>query len=149
MVQQNVQTVCVPKHHIPYQDMTQEQQEAKRRAEVMLAFANGAPIEYRPKDRPDLVWGITTIPVWDWVVFDYRVNHDPVVNWDAMPAWANAVAMDESGVWSWYEKKPEQMGSRYHITQAGCISGQIPDEHAPKYAGTKPWNELIIERPKK
>ena len=39
--------------------------------------------------------------------------------------------MDECGIWSWYEKKPEQMGSRYYITPAGSISGQIPDEHAP------------------
>lgn len=125
--------------------MTTEQQEAKRRAEVMLAFANGAPIEYRPKDRPDLVWGITTIPAWDWVLFDYRVNLDPVVNWDAMPAWANAVAMRSDGNWAWFVNKP-----------TGCVMdgisglcGFIPDEYAPKYAGTKPWHELIIERPKK
>ena len=125
--------------------MTPEQQEAKRRAEVMLAFANGAPIEYRPKDRPDLVWGITTIPVWDWVVFDYRVNPNPAVNWDAMPAWANAVAMRIDGDWAWFVNKP-----------TGCVMdgisglwGFIPPEYAPKYAGTKPWHELIIERPKK
>ena len=115
----------------------------------MLAFANGAPIEYRPKDRPDLAWGITTIPVWDWVVFDYRVNHDPVVNWDAMPGWANAVAMDENGSWFWYEKKPCEIGTGCHSTPNESLMGKIPTEHAPKYAGTKPWNELIIERPKK
>lgn len=129
--------------------MTTEQQEAKRRAEVMLAFANGAPIEYRPKDRPDLAWVNITIPAWDWVLLDYRVNPDPVVNWDAMPAWANAVAMDESGSWFWYEKKPSQLGCRCHARPNGSLIGQIPSEYAPKYAGTKPWHELIIERPKK
>lgn len=128
--------------------MTPEQQEAKRRAEVMLAFADGAPIEWRIADG-GFEWHEDESPHWNWSEIDYRVKPNPVVNWDAMPAWANAVAMDESGVWSWYEKKPEQMGSRYHITPAGCISGQIPDEYAPKYAGTKPWHDLIIERPKK
>lgn len=126
--------------------MTTEQQEAKRRAEVMLAFANGAPIEYRPKDRPDLVWGITTIPAWDWVLFDYRVNLDPVVNWDAMPAWANWVAMSIDFEWYWFDLKPEKRGVMWHSASMG---GLIPIFHAPKYAGTKPWHELIIERPKK
>lgn len=126
--------------------MTTEQQEAKRRAEVMLAFANGAVIEYRPKDRPDLVWGITTIPHWDWFNFDYRVNPNPVVNWDAMPGWANWVAKDSLERWHWYKVKPELTASYWF---GKCFCGQIPNEYAPKYAGTKPWHELIIERPKK
>jgi len=129
--------------------MTTEQQEAKRRAEVMLAFANGAPIEWMLQNRTADEWQDAQFPMWDWHTYNYRVNPEPFVDWDAMPAWANAVAMDESEIWSWYEKRPEQMGSRYHLTPAGCISGQIPDEYAPKYAGTKPWHELIIERPKK
>ena len=129
--------------------MTTEQQEAKRRAEVMLAFANGAPIEWMLQNRTADEWQDAQFPMWDWHTYNYRVNPEPFVDWDAMPAWANAVAMDESEIWSWYEKRPEQMGSRYHLTPAGCINGQIPSDYAPKYAGTKPWHELIIERPKK
>ena len=124
--------------------MTTEQQEAKRRAEVMLAFANGAPIEWRINNG-GMVWHHEKSPNWDWGQFDYRVNPNPVVNWDAMPVWANAVAMRINGDWAWFVNKP-----------TGCVMdgtsglwGFIPSEYALKYAGTKPWHELIIERPKK
>lgn len=124
--------------------MTPEQQEAKRRAEVMLAFANGAPIEWRIADG-GFGWYEDESPHWNWGEIDYRVSANPVVNWDAMPAWANAVAMRSNGDWAWFVNKP-----------TGCVMdgtsglwGFIPPEYAPKYAGTKPWHELIIERPKK
>ena len=55
--------------------MTPAQQEAKRRAEVMLAFAEGKEIEcdrggaerYMPNERP----------TWDWSCNDYRVKPTP------------------------------------------------------------------------
>lgn len=125
--------------------MTTEQQEAKRRAEVMLAFADGANIEWRIADG-GVVWGEDDNPSWEWKSFDYRVNPNPVVNWDAMPAWANWVAMDPSGTWFWYSTKPVKDGEAW---EGESRLGAIPLEYAPKYAGTKPWHELIIERPKK
>ncbi len=125
--------------------MTPEQQEAKRRAEVMLAFANGAPIEWMLQNRTADEWQDAQFPMWDWHTYNYRVNPEPFVDWDAMPAWANAVAMRSNGDWAWFVNKP-----------TGCVMdgtsglfGFIPPEYAPKYAGTKPWHELIIERPKK
>lgn len=126
--------------------MTLEQQESKRRAEVMLAFANGAPIERKQKDRPDLEWGIVTTPVWDLVLYDYRVSPNPVVNWDTMPAWANWLAKDADGDWAWYSHKPELSDDMW---ASDGFEGSVPSEYYPKYAGTKPWHELIIERPKK
>ena len=126
--------------------MTPEQQEAKRRAEVMLAFADGAPIEWTPQDRPDYGWEIDDEPSWNWIDVDYRVSPNPVVNWDAMPAWANWVAMSFDFEWYWFDLKPEKRGVMWHSASMG---GLIPIFHAPKYAGTKPWHELIIERPKK
>ena len=125
--------------------MTPEQQEAKRRAEVMLAFADGANIEWRIADG-GVVWGEDDNPSWEWKSFDYRVNPNPVVNWDAMPAWANWVAMDKYSDWSWHVMKPEHGDDMWH---SGGLDGFIPPEHSPKYAGTKPWHNLIIERPKK
>lgn len=124
--------------------MTPEQQEAKRRAEVMLAFADGAPIEARPHNLKE-DWCPVENPCWDWIGFDYRVSETPFVNWDAMPAWANWVAMDPSGTWFWYSTKPVKATEEWE----GSFPGAIPLEYAPKYAGTKPWHELIIERPKK
>lgn len=125
--------------------MTPEQQEAKRRAEVMLAFADGASIEWRIADG-GVVWGEDDSPSWEWKTFDYRVNHNPVVNWNVMPAWANWVAMSIDFEWYWFDLKPEKRGVMWHSASMG---GLIPIFHAPKYAGTKPWHELIIERPKK
>ena len=125
--------------------MTPERQEAKRRAEVMLAFADGANIEWRIADG-GVVWREDDSPSWEWKSFDYRANPNPVVNWDAMPAWANWVSQDSSRRWHWYTSLPIATESLW-FSRAFC--GQIPPEHAPKYAGTKPWYELIIERPKK
>ena len=128
--------------------MTPEQQEAKRRAEVMLAFADGAPIEWTPQDRPDYGWEIDDEPSWNWIDVDYRVSPNPVVNWDAMPAWANFVFKSKDGDWWWCTHRPSLEGNSWGW-QMGSIASYMPPEHAPKYAGTKPWNELIIERPKK
>ena len=124
--------------------MTTEQKEAKRRAEVMLAFANGASIEWRIADG-GVVWGEDDSPSWEWKTFDYRVNHNPVVNWDAMPAWANAVAKCHDDRWAWFAVKPPSCV----MDEIVGMWGHIPPEYAPKYAGTKPWYKLIIERPKK
>ena len=124
--------------------MTPEQQEAKRRAEVMLAFADGAPIEFRQHEVDR--WAGCDNPLWNWIQTDYRVSETPIVNWDAMPAWANWVAMSIDFEWYWFDLKPENRGVMWHSASMG---GLIPAEHAPKYAGTKPWYELIIERPKK
>jgi len=125
--------------------MTTEQQEAKRRAEVMLAFADGSPIEWRIADG-GFEWHEGDTPIWNWSEFDYRVNPNPVVNWDAMPAWANWVAKDADGAWMWHVIRPIQSEDMW---ASPSIDGFIPTEYAPKYAGTKPWHELIIERPKK
>jgi hypothetical protein len=126
--------------------MTQEQQEAKRRAEVMLAFADGAPVEWMLQGRTANEWQYAPYPKWDWTEYDYRVSPNPVVNWDAMPAWANWVANDPSGTWFWYSTEPTFDGESWCC---GGRLGAIPSEYAPKYAGTQPWHELIIERPKK
>ncbi len=129
--------------------MTPERQEAKLRAEVMLAFSNGHHIECKLKDRPDLEWNDTQDPCWDWVLYDYRVNPNPAVNWDAMPAWANCVVKEIVGGWWWYSSKPIAGNNGWGMASDNMHCGRIPSEYAPKYAGTKPWNELIIERPKK
>lgn len=125
--------------------MTTEQQEAKRRAEVMLAFANGAPIEWRINNG-GMVWYHEKSPNWDWGQFDYRVNPNPVVNWDAMPAWANWVVKEVVGGWWWYSSKPIAGNNGWGMASDNMHCGRIPSDYAPKYAGTKPWRELIIER---
>ena len=53
--------------------MTRE--EARKAAEVMLAYANGNVIEWSRKDRDD--WMITDDPIFDWICNDYRFRHKP------------------------------------------------------------------------
>lgn len=52
--------------------MKEVQKEAKRRAEVMLAFAEGKEIENRCRGRDD--WDEVIDPSWDWFSNDYRIK---------------------------------------------------------------------------
>lgn len=56
--------------------MTEEQREAKRRAEVMLAFANGETIE-ATLFRENPQWEEIIQPQWRWDLRDYRVKPKP------------------------------------------------------------------------
>lgn len=47
------------------------QEKAKQQAEVMLAYANGAEIEYTDVQNP---WKLCTDPNWDWLRSRYRVK---------------------------------------------------------------------------
>lgn len=53
--------------------MTKEQQEAKRKAEVMLAFAEGRKIEFSDLEKGNEWVGISD-PQWSWGVCDYRIK---------------------------------------------------------------------------
>lgn len=72
--------------------------------------------------------------------------HDkPVVDWEAMPAWANAVFLRSNGLWKWSAEVPkydERMGWVWE----NC-SGHIPKEYAPKYDG--PPEDSLVVRPGK
>ena len=75
----------------------------------------------------------------------------PVVNWAAMPAWAKWVAMDEDGVWSWFETKPWRVEETTKPSpewqrHGSWTFGMIPSAFAPTYCG--PWQDSLVERPK-
>lgn len=53
--------------------MTQE--EAKKAAEVMMAYADGRAIQYRKKGDAD--WAKSTTPAFDWYKYEYRVKPKP------------------------------------------------------------------------
>lgn len=52
--------------------MTKEQEEAKRKAEVMLAFAEGKEIEIGRPGEP--CWMEITEPSWSWESCEYRIK---------------------------------------------------------------------------
>lgn len=51
-------------------------EEAKESIEVMIAYTNGKPIQFRRKDRSD-TWHDTNEPIFDWDSCDYRVKPEP------------------------------------------------------------------------
>lgn len=57
--------------------MNYDQKEAKRRAEIMLAYAEGAGIEVRKVGNS--TWSCATNPFWDWFNKDYRIKKEPRV----------------------------------------------------------------------
>jgi hypothetical protein len=67
----------------------------------------------------------------------------PIVDWSLMPAWAKFVAMDSTGYWWWYEKKPFTSENTWRSESE--YYDEIPKDYAPKWEGD--WEESLIERP--
>jgi len=65
----------------------------------------------------------------------------PVVNWGAMPAWVNYVAMDECGEWLGYSTEP----TLHEWHWADVESFSIHEDYYPEYTG--PWKDSLMERP--
>ena len=55
-----------------------KQEEVKKAAEIMLAFADGAEIQYSHKGQNNwLNWINESSPSFDWQAFDYRIKPEP------------------------------------------------------------------------
>lgn len=55
--------------------MKTPQEIAKERAEVMMAFAEGAEIQSCSRGQND--WGDYSAPIWNWAQCDYRIKPEP------------------------------------------------------------------------
>jgi hypothetical protein len=66
----------------------------------------------------------------------------PVVNWAAMPAWAQWLAMNGDGVWEYYEEEPCINATNPFWSGP---SSRIPPSHAPTYTGD--WRNSKVQRP--
>jgi len=40
-------------------------------------------------------------------------------DWKDAPEWANYLAMDESGIWAWFENKPAINGNEWYAKNGG------------------------------
>ena len=73
------------------------------------------------------------------------------VDWDAMPAWANWVALGNSGGAFWYSHRPtRRMGAWYMTTTT--LKGEVPkaDECCRQYVRNPhnlAWHESLTARP--
>lgn len=61
--------------------MTNEREEARRKAEVMLAFADGAEIQFCRYHWTNEDWDDVGHPSWNWDGNDYRVKPKPAEFW--------------------------------------------------------------------
>lgn len=64
------------------------------------------------------------------------------VNWAAMPAWCNYVAMDENGHWYAHEIEPT---INYTWWESDGLSVFIPKEYHPIF--TANWKDSLAKRP--
>lgn len=70
----------------------------------------------------------------------------PVVDWDAMPGWANWVAQCDNGEWRWFVAKPVQLDLGFSSFYGQTDYGIIPPLHCPESTGN--WRDSLCERPK-
>ena len=67
-----------------------------------------------------------------------QLKSQAVPNWDSAPEWANWLAQDECGTWSWFDTKPNWIGDRWNtfMRKSKFASGSIN------------WQQTLQERPK-
>ena len=65
----------------------------------------------------------------------------PIVNWPAMPAWCNYVAMDEDGQWYAYIVEPIRDSEGWLPNNDYCF---IPKKYHPTFTGY--WKDSLTER---
>jgi len=76
------------------------------------------------------------------IVSEYKEK--PIVDWDAMPAWCNWVAMDSDWNWFIYDFEPELYKGNVSWYGSGT---KIPEEYEPQFNGD--WKDSLCRRPKK
>lgn len=82
-------------------------EELQRAADVMLAAAKGAEIEFR-SIRNDSDWRPAVMQRWNWGMYDYRVKPKPIEGWVVWGGiWPQCMAMFAS------KKSAESCARRY------------------------------------
>ena len=101
------------------------------RGRILIFKANGENLSDRLESKYDIIR--------EW-------KEKPVVDWDALPAWANWAAWDCLFGWRYFENKPRKIGGAWHLRPNCNYANRIPDEYAPKFDGD--WKDSLQERPK-
>lgn len=73
----------------------------------------------------------------------FRRRIRPVVDWAAMPKWAQWVAQHQSGTWCWFDSKPKAHDSAWYQSVNGLFGG-IPNDHSPTFTGS--WKDSLVSR---
>lgn len=68
----------------------------------------------------------------------------PEVDWSAMPAWAEWVAMDKDGEWTLFSAKPSMDVGCWWADGDVTYLAEIPPSYAPKWDGD--WRDSLVRR---
>ncbi len=108
------------------------------------AHYEGETIEYCMKTN----WKVTKDPVFD-KSFKYRVKPKPVIPhtipWDLIHPNFNWFAVDEDGDAFFYDERPKQKDGYWHNVNS-CAGAKVMLNVIP---GNMPWDQSLVERPKK
>lgn len=74
----------------------------------------------------------------------FRRRIRPVVDWSAMPKWAQWVAMDEDGDWFWFVGKPRPGFHHWMPENTSSLQQVIPPAYSPTFTGS--WKDSLVSR---
>ncbi len=124
-------------------------EEAREAAKVMLAYADGAEIEWKDGDR----WGycVGCELSFDWYGKDYRVKpRKPSIDWDHVTPVFKWIAVDRIGAALIFISKPELTTDGFGnymdwFSENGSFSAKAFASFDP---GNCDWKDSLVERPK-
>lgn len=128
-------------------------------ANVMLAAANGKPIEFRNRSCESAEWQTPSVPVsendaffWNWYAYEYRIALIPdSIDWSHVNSRFKYMARDKNGDVFLYSDRP-CLSSRIKIQWTGSkgdITNRIQIIFASYKQGNVDWKDSLVERPKK
>lgn len=120
--------------------------EARKAAEVMQAYADGAEVEwcFRGTLRPEWHWD--EAPTFDWYSYEYRVKQvvPDSIDWSHVAPEYKWMARDESGDTFLFGNKPGSEDGQWKTLSRdlASVSGFISYTR-----GTTDWEDSLVARP--
>lgn len=120
--------------------------EARRAAEVMQAYADGAEVEwcFRGTLRPE--WHEDEAPTFDWYSYEYRVKTvvPDSIDWSHVATEYRWMARDRSGHTYLHKSKPIRGCAGWNTNASDWVSVRGFTSYT---RGTTDWEDSLVERP--
>lgn len=120
-------------------------EQLKQAAAVMLAAAEGKPIEVAGRSTPRQ-WEPATSTSWNWAYCDYRVAvTKPSINWDHVHPDVVAIAVNSNGYAQAFYSMPKIQNSWWETDT--CEPAYSVNAFASFVPGTCDWRDSLVVRP--
>ena len=127
--------------------MTRE--EARKAAQVMQAYADGAEIEFanvRSDDERRSYLRLTH-PSFDWSEYNYRVKQTPdFIEWSHVAPEYKWMARDKGGDAYLFAKRPHVLGCMWRARDDDDVKGEIVSPFKSYKHGTVDWEDSLVSR---